>query len=62
MALKPVSRSPMLSVQQVASRLSVSSKTVRRQIASGRLQVFRVGGQIRVSEEQLALHLATHGK
>jgi excisionase family DNA binding protein len=48
----------LLSVASVAERLDVSSKTVRRVIAAGKLRAHKVGRQVRVSEEDLALYLA----
>jgi excisionase family DNA binding protein len=48
----------LLSVVVVAERLDVSTKTVRRLIASGNLRAHHVGRQVRVSEEDLALYLA----
>lgn len=36
------------SLESAATRLSVSSRTLRRQAAAGKLKVYRVGGQLRV--------------
>ncbi len=46
--------SPHLTVVEFAERLSVSEKTVRRWIASGELRHHRLGGSIRISEEDAA--------
>jgi excisionase family DNA binding protein len=48
----------LLSVDAVAERLDVSTKTVRRLIASGNLRAHHVGRKVRVSQEDLALYLA----
>ena len=47
-----------LSVAEVAKRLDVSEKTVRRKIACGELPAHRVGKLIRVSESGLSACLA----
>ena len=44
---------PLLTVREVAERLAVSEKTVRRLIERGELPVLRVGVQIRVDAAQL---------
>jgi excisionase family DNA binding protein len=44
---------PLLSVRAVASKLSVSEKTVRRLIESGQLPAVRVGGQVRIDPAEL---------
>lgn len=52
----------LLTVDEVAERLGVSSKTVRRELASGDLESVRVGPAgrlIRVPEKALAIYLAT---
>ncbi len=51
------SKPPLLSVAAVARRLSVCDRTIRRAIRSGALLSFKVGGQIRISEEQLQHYL-----
>jgi excisionase family DNA binding protein len=52
---------PLLTARQVAERLHLHRNTVKRVIARGELDVYRLGsrGDIRVSEEQLARYL--HG-
>ena len=49
---------PFLSISEVAKRLGVSEKTVRRKIASGELPAHRVGKLIRVGERDLLARLA----
>jgi excisionase family DNA binding protein len=46
-------RDPHWTVDALAARWAVSTRTVRRQIASGRLRAIRIGGQLRVSPEAL---------
>jgi excisionase family DNA binding protein len=46
-------RTPMLSVDDVAELLNVSTKTVRRWLQDGRLSCHRFGRQIRISAEAL---------
>ena len=47
----------MMRVGEVARRLDVSGKTVYRLIASGSLGAHRIGGEYRVSEQQLHAYL-----
>ena len=47
----------LLTIDEVAERLKVSTKTVRRWIERGELRIYRLGGQIRVSEEDLLAFL-----
>jgi len=49
--------SPMLSVVDVAARLRVCTKTVRRWIERSELRVHRIGRQLRVSEEDMAMFI-----
>jgi len=52
-------RSPrLLAVDDVAERLQLSSKTVRRSIDRGELAVHRLGHRLRISEADLAAFLA----
>jgi len=48
----------MLTVNDVAARLQVCTKTVRRWIGGGDLQAHRLGHLLRVSEQDLAAFLA----
>jgi excisionase family DNA binding protein len=49
-----------LTVEQVAQRCSVSTRTTRRWIEAGALQAYRLGHLVRISEEDLAAFLAGH--
>jgi excisionase family DNA binding protein len=49
---------PLLDVDAVATRLGVSSKTVRRLIDRGELAVHRIGRLLRVSEPDLHNYVA----
>ncbi len=44
----------LLSIQEVADRLNLSTKTIRRMIADGRLPSHRIGRSIRVQPGDLA--------
>jgi len=44
----------LMTVEEVAAYLRVSTKTVRRQIAAGHIQAIRIGRSIRVSPDELA--------
>jgi excisionase family DNA binding protein len=48
----------LYSVDEVATELDVSSKTVRRWISSGLLPVHRLGRQLRISEADLLTFIA----
>jgi excisionase family DNA binding protein len=48
-----VTESTLLSLREVAGKLAVSEKTVRRFIDSGQLPALRVGRQLRVDPEEL---------
>ncbi len=45
--------SPLLTIADVAERLRVNAKTVRRWIATGELPAYKVGRQWRVAEGDL---------
>jgi excisionase family DNA binding protein len=49
---------PLLDLDAVATRLGVSSKTVRRLIDRGELAVHRIGRLLRVSEADLQSYVA----
>jgi excisionase family DNA binding protein len=53
----PNNTSRLFTLKDVAERLSVSERTVRRLIDAGDLISIRVGHQRRVSEDDLALFL-----
>lgn len=46
-----------LTIIDVAERLQVSTRTVRRWIDQGELRIHRLGRQLRVTEDDLALFL-----
>ncbi len=52
----------LLTVNEVAELLQVSSKTVRRWIERQELRTHRLGRQLRVSEEDLAAFLGQRRK
>jgi excisionase family DNA binding protein len=53
---------PMLTVADVAERLRVSTKTVRRAIEAGDLHVHLIGRQHRVAEDDLMLFVTRRRK
>ena len=48
-------RDNYLSLTSVADAADVSTKTIRRRIADGTLPGYRIGGQVRIKESDLAL-------
>ena len=62
MAKAPSPVPPMLTVTEVAERLKLSTKTVRRNIAAGDLHVHHIGRQHRVAEEDLLAFIAMRRK
>jgi excisionase family DNA binding protein len=50
----------LLTVGEVAQRLAVSAKTVRRRIDDGEIAVFRSGRVVRVREEDFRRYVAGH--
>jgi excisionase family DNA binding protein len=52
----------MLSVADVAERLQLCARTIRRAIANGELHVHQIGRQYRVAEDDLTLFVATRRK
>lgn len=51
-------RFQLYSIETVAERLDVSTKTVRRWISAGELPVHQLGRQLRISEADLAAFVA----
>jgi len=47
-------------IAEVAERLHVATRTVRRWIKAGDLVVHRVGGVVRIAEDDLRAFLAVH--
>ena len=56
---KPRATARMLSVEDVATHLDISLKTVRRMIANGELRVHRIGRSIRISEADFQSFIST---
>lgn len=52
----------MYSIKELASKLHVHENTVRNWIKDKRLSVIRMGGQIRITDEQLKQFLEKGGK
>ena len=54
---------PLLTIQEVADRLRVNEKTVRRWIDTQELPAFKLGRQWRISEQDLRrfLQMRRHG-
>lgn len=46
------------SVADVAHAFGISTKTVRRKIESGELRAHRIGGQLRISADDLQAYIA----
>jgi excisionase family DNA binding protein len=49
----------LFQIAEVARRLSVSTKSVRRWIASGELAAVRLGRSVRISQPELACFVAS---
>jgi excisionase family DNA binding protein len=45
---------PLLTAAEVAERLNISVRSVRRLIKDGRLPIVRIGGSVRIRPEALA--------
>lgn len=58
--MSDLDRLPLLTARQVADRLHLHVNTVKRLVARGELQAFRIGsrGDVRVSETALARYLS----
>ena len=52
----------LLTIPDVAERLNVSTRTVRRRVDAGDLVVHRIGRVVRISEGDLRVFLALHRK
>ena len=55
--LNPKPGAQLLTVGDVAERLQLSEKTIRRKITDGLIHVHRVGRKLRISEDDLLLYL-----
>jgi len=53
-------RMNFFTIAEVAERLHVATRTVRRWIKAGDLVVHRVGGVVRIAEDDLRAFLAVH--
>lgn len=53
---------PLLSAKEVAQRLNLSLRTVRRLIASGALATIRIGSSVRISEADLQAFVAASAR
>ena len=53
-------RTAFFTIAELAERLNVCERTVRRWIALGLLPVHRFGRTVRISQADLAAFLATH--
>jgi excisionase family DNA binding protein len=45
---------PLHTAAEIAERLNISIRSVRRMIADGRLPIVRIGGSVRIRPETLA--------
>ena len=52
-----MSQDQLLTLQQVADRLQVSMSTVRRLVDAGKLKTVRIGRNLRVRPEDLAVYI-----
>ena len=57
MARSPARLPLMFSPAELAERLGVSRKTILRRIKSGELPVHRLGGQLRISEDDALTYI-----
>jgi excisionase family DNA binding protein len=55
-----VDPTPLHTLDQVAERLQVSTKTLRRWIAAGDIVAHRFGRQLRISEADLSAFIRLH--
>jgi excisionase family DNA binding protein len=60
MSAPAASKTILYDVEQLAERLSASTKTVRRLIASGALPTVRIGRLVRIAEADLAIFVERH--
>lgn len=55
-------RAPLMSAADVAHRLKMSLRTIRRKIALNELEVIRFGRTVRVAETALQAFIATRAR
>lgn len=48
---------PMMTVEEVRSRLRVSDSTIRRLVRENKLPAYRVGGQLRFKPDEVAAYI-----
>jgi excisionase family DNA binding protein len=60
MPTSPTRPPSLLSVSDIAERLKLSTKTIRRWIERGDLPAHRLGRNVRISEQDLAGYLNKH--
>src|SRR5262245_56913912 len=56
-AMRADTATPVLTIDEVRSRLNVSISTVRRLVRDGKLRAYRVGGGLRFKPEELAAYV-----
>ena len=49
----------LLTIREVADRLSISQSLAYRLVAEGKIRAYRIGGAVRVSEDQLSEYLSS---
>jgi excisionase family DNA binding protein len=54
----PIPMAPLMRVSEAAAVLRVSTKTIRRLIAKGDLQVVRVGRSVRLRQEEINCYIS----
>lgn len=57
MSMPPIRHHRLLSVADVAERLNLTTKTIRRWVKRDDLHFYRLGRQLRISEEDLTTFL-----
>ncbi len=57
MTKKPAQPARYFSVRDVAERLELSEKTIRRHIKDKSLRIYRLGRRLRISEDDLMLFM-----
>jgi excisionase family DNA binding protein len=54
----PLSRSHLLSLRELQAYLGVSERTIRREVAAGRLLAVKIGRQVRFDPPDVARYVA----
>lgn len=55
--MQPAIDGPLLTIEEVRSRLNVSISTVRRLVRDEKLPAYRVGGQLRFKLEEVTAYI-----